>query len=63
MKGRAFIAAGAVVWMVSSTKTDRLDIPDHLDNFKGLGKRIPFATLAMTVFVFALAGILHTAAF
>ena len=63
MKGGAFIAAGAVVWMVSSARTDRLDIPDHLDNFKGLGKRMPFAALAMTVFVFALAGIPPTAGF
>lgn len=63
MKGGAFIAAAAVVWMVSSAKTDRLDIPDHLDNFKGLGKRMPLAALCMTVFVFALAGIPPTAGF
>jgi len=49
--------------MVSSGKTDRLDIPDHLDNFKGLGKRMPFAALSMTIFVFALAGIPPTAGF
>jgi NADH-quinone oxidoreductase subunit N len=63
MKGGAFIAAGAVVWMVSSAKTDRLDIPDHLDNFKGLGKRMPLVALCMTIFVFALAGIPPTAGF
>lgn len=63
MKAGAFIAAAAVVWMVSSGKTDRLDIPDHLDNFKGLGKRMPFAALSMTIFVFALAGIPPTAGF
>ena len=39
------------------------DIPDHLDNFKGLGKRMPFAALSMTIFVFALAGIPPTAGF
>lgn len=63
MKGGAFIAAGAVVWMVGSLKTDRLDIPDHLDNFKGLGKRMPLAALSMTLFIFALAGIPPTAGF
>jgi proton-translocating NADH-quinone oxidoreductase chain N len=63
MKGGAFIAAAAVVWMVGYAKTDRLDIPDHLDNFKGLGKRMPLAALCMTLFVFALAGIPPTAGF
>jgi NADH-quinone oxidoreductase subunit N len=63
MKGGAFIAAAAVVWMVTSGKTDRLDVPDHLDNFKGLGKRMPLAALSMTLFVFALAGIPPTAGF
>lgn len=63
MKAGAFIAAGAVVWMVSSQKTGNLDIPDHLDSFRGLGKRMPLAALSMTVFVFALAGIPPTAGF
>ncbi len=63
MKGGAFIAAAAVVWMVGYAKTDRFDIPDHLDNFKGLGKRMPLAALCMTIFVFALAGIPPTAGF
>lgn len=63
MKAGAFIAAGAVVWMVSSQKTGNLDIPDHLDSFRGLGKRMPLAALCMTVFVFALAGIPPTAGF
>ncbi len=35
MKAGAFIAAGAVVWMISSEKTGNLDIPDHLDSFRG----------------------------
>lgn len=61
MKAGAFIAAGAVVWMVG--KTGNLDIPDHLDSFRGLGKRMPLAALSMTVFVFALAGIPPTAGF
>ena len=63
MKAGAFIAAAAVVWMVGYAKTDRLDIPDHLDSFRGLGKRMPLAALCMTIFVFALAGIPPTAGF
>ncbi len=63
MKAGAFIAAGAVVWMVSSEKKGNLDTPDHLDSFRGLGKRMPLAALCMTVFVFALAGIPPTAGF
>jgi NADH-quinone oxidoreductase subunit N len=63
MKAGAFIAAGAVVWMITSQKTGNLDIPDHLDSFRGLGKRMPLAALCMTVFVFALAGIPPTAGF
>ena len=63
MKAGAFIAAAAVVWMITSEKTGNLDIPDHLDSFRGLGKRMPLAALCMTVFVFALAGIPPTAGF
>ncbi|AKB28291.1 NADH:ubiquinone oxidoreductase subunit N [Methanosarcina siciliae T4/M] len=63
MKAGAFIAAGVVVWMVSQEKTGNLNVPDHLDSFKGLGKRMPLAALSMTVFVFALAGIPPTAGF
>jgi len=63
MKAGAFIAAGVVVWMVTSEKRGNLDIPDHLDSFRGLGKRMPLAALSMTIFVFALAGIPPTAGF
>ncbi|MGB9940077.1 F(420)H(2) dehydrogenase subunit N [Methanosarcina sp.] len=63
MKGGAFIAAAAVVWMITTQKTGDLDVPDHLDSFRGLGKRMPLAALSMTVFVFALAGIPPTAGF
>ncbi len=63
MKAGAFIAAGAVVWMVTSEKKGNLEIPDHLDSFRGLGKRMPIAAFAMMVFVFALAGIPPTAGF
>lgn len=63
MKAGAFIAAAAVVWMVTSEKKGNLEIPDHLDSFRGLGKRMPIAAFAMMVFVFALAGIPPTAGF
>ncbi|WP_440956239.1 F(420)H(2) dehydrogenase subunit N [Methanosarcina sp. Mfa9] len=63
MKAGAFIAAGAVVWMVTSEKRGNLEVPDHLDSFRGLGKRMPIAAFAMMVFVFALAGIPPTAGF
>lgn len=70
MKGGAFIAAAAVVWMITSQKrgnlevpTGNLDVPDHLDSFRGLGKRMPLAALCTTIFVFALAGIPPTAGF
>jgi NADH-quinone oxidoreductase subunit N len=49
--------------MITSQKTGNLDVPDHLDSFRGLGKRMPLAALSMTVFVFALAGIPPTAGF
>ncbi len=63
MKAGAFIAAGAVVWMVTTQRTGNLEVPDHLDSFRGLGKTMPFAALSMTIFVFALAGIPPTAGF
>ncbi len=62
MKAGAFIATAAVVYMVF--KDDKSsEIPDHIDNFKGLGKRMPITALCLTVFVFALAGIPPTAGF
>lgn len=63
MKGGAFIAAAAVVWMITTQRTGDLEVPDHLDSFRGLGKRMPLAALCMTVFVLALAGIPPTAGF
>lgn len=63
MKGGAFIAAGAVVWMITTQRTGDLQVPDHLDNFRGLGKRMPLVALCMTIFVFALAGIPLTSGF
>jgi len=63
MKGGAFIAAAAVVWMITTQRTGDLEVPDHLDSFRGLGKRMPLVALCMTIFVFALAGIPPTAGF
>ncbi|HEY3362135.1 MAG TPA: F(420)H(2) dehydrogenase subunit N, partial [Methanosarcina sp.] len=63
MKGGAFIAAAAVIWMITTQRTGDLEVTDHLDNFRGLGKRMPLAALCMTIFVFALAGIPPTAGF
>lgn len=62
MKAGAFIATAAVVYMVLSEKKDAQEA-DHIDNFKGLGKRMPFTAICMTIFVFALAGIPLTAGF
>jgi proton-translocating NADH-quinone oxidoreductase chain N len=36
---------------------------DHLDNYKGLAKRMPFTAFSMMIFVFALSGIPPTAGF
>jgi NADH-quinone oxidoreductase subunit N len=49
--------------MISSEKTGILDVPDHLDDFRGLGKKMPLSALLMTIFVFSLAGIPPTAGF
>ena len=62
MKAGAFIATAAVVYMILSEKKDSTD-PDHIDNFKGLGRRMPITAMCMTLFVFALAGIPLTAGF
>jgi len=62
MKAGAFIATAAVVYMVLSENKDSTD-PDHIDNFKGLGRRMPITAMCMTLFVFALAGIPVTAGF
>jgi NADH-quinone oxidoreductase subunit N len=62
MKAGAFIATAAVVYMVLSENKDAQN-PDHIDNFKGLGQRMPVTALSMTIFVFALAGIPLTAGY
>ncbi|MDD4330799.1 MAG: F(420)H(2) dehydrogenase subunit N [Methanosarcinaceae archaeon] len=65
MKAGAFIAAGAVVWMVTSERKGqpKLTIPDHLDSFKGLGYRMPLTAFSLMIFVFSLAGIPPTGGF
>ncbi|MBC7085178.1 MAG: NADH-quinone oxidoreductase subunit N [Methanomethylovorans sp.] len=62
MKAGAFIATAAVIYMVLSEKKDS-EMPDHIDNFRGLGKRMPITALCMTIFLFALAGIPLTAGY
>ncbi|WP_209617570.1 F(420)H(2) dehydrogenase subunit N [Methanolobus bombayensis] len=62
MKAGAFIATAAVTYMVLSENKESPD-PDHIDNFRGLGKRMPVTALCMTIFVFALAGIPLTAGY
>lgn len=48
MKLGAFLVIGALLWA---------GIPDHVDNWKGLGKRAPFLALAMAIFLFSMAGL------
>lgn len=62
MKAGAFIATAAVAYMVLSENKDSTD-PDHIDNFRGLGKRMPITAMCLTLFVFALAGIPLTAGY
>ncbi|MGD9779985.1 NADH-quinone oxidoreductase subunit N, partial [Methanomethylovorans sp.] len=62
MKAGAFIATAAVVYMVLSEKKDS-ETPDDIDNFRGLGRRMPVTALCMTIFLFALAGIPLTAGY
>lgn len=62
MKGGAFIAVAAVVYMVMAKNKDS-EVPDHLDSFKGLGKTMPITAFCLMVFLFALAGIPPTAGF
>jgi len=62
MKAGAFIATAAVTYMVLSENKDSTD-PDHIDNFRGLGKRMPVTAMCLTLFVFALAGIPLTAGY
>lgn len=62
MKTGAFLVVAVVGYMVLSDNKNAKDI-DHLDNFKGLAKRMPLTAFAMMVFVFALSGIPPTAGY
>ena len=62
MKTGAFLVVAVVGYMVLSDNKNAKDI-DHLDNFKGLAKRMPITAFAMMVFVFALSGIPPTAGY
>lgn len=62
MKTGAFIATASVEEIARQDNRDPMTL-DHLDNFKGLGKRAPFTAFAMLICVFALAGIPPTAGF
>ncbi|MFA5943782.1 MAG: NADH-quinone oxidoreductase subunit N [Candidatus Thermoplasmatota archaeon] len=48
MKLGAFLVVGAVLYA---------GIPDHIDGWKGLGKRAPLLAFAMTVFLLSMAGL------
>lgn len=62
MKTGAFLVVAVVGYMVLSDNKNAKDI-DHLDNFKGLAKRMPLTAFSMMVFVFALSGIPPTAGY
>jgi NADH-quinone oxidoreductase subunit N len=48
MKGTAFLAAGAVIYRLATT---------DLEDYRGLGRRMPATALALTIALLALAGI------
>ncbi|MCG7853618.1 MAG: NADH-quinone oxidoreductase subunit N [Methanosarcinaceae archaeon] len=62
MKTGAFLVTAVVGYMVLSGNKNAKDT-DHIDNYKGLAKRMPFTAFSMMIFVFALSGIPPTAGF
>ncbi|HIH70097.1 NADH-quinone oxidoreductase subunit N [Methermicoccus shengliensis] len=62
MKGGAFLAVGAVAYMVQRDKSPLLD-EDDIEHFAGLSKSSPLMALCISVLMFALAGIPLTAGF
>ncbi|MCS3923192.1 NADH-quinone oxidoreductase subunit N [Methanosalsum natronophilum] len=62
MKAGAFIAVAIVGFMILVGNKDARDT-DHIDNFRGLSKRMPITAFALMVFLLALAGIPATAGF
>ena len=63
MKGGAFLAVGAVGYMLLRDRI-KVDVEeDDIDNFAGLSKTAPITAFSLAVFLFALAGIPLTAGF
>ncbi|MEA1944459.1 MAG: NADH-quinone oxidoreductase subunit N [Euryarchaeota archaeon] len=54
-KAGAFIAVGAIGYMILSK--GKVDDPNHIDNYDGLGKRAPLTALLMALLLCSLAGI------
>ncbi|MHC1593098.1 MAG: NADH-quinone oxidoreductase subunit N [Methermicoccaceae archaeon] len=63
MKGGAFLAVGAVAYMVLKKGKRSPSGEDDLDNFAGLSRSSPLMALCISVLMFALAGIPLTAGF
>ncbi|WP_292486085.1 NADH-quinone oxidoreductase subunit N [Methanohalobium sp.] len=62
MKAGAFLVTAVVGYMILSENREAENV-DHLENFKGLAKRMPISAFSMMIFVFALAGIPLTAGY
>ncbi|MHC1575352.1 MAG: NADH-quinone oxidoreductase subunit N [Candidatus Methanogasteraceae archaeon] len=54
-KAAAFIAVGAIAYMILSK--GKVDDPNHIDNYNGLGKRAPMTALLFALLLCSLAGI------
>lgn len=54
-KAGAFIAVAAIGYMILSK--DKVDDPNHIDNYDGLGRRAPLTALLMALLLCSLAGI------
>jgi len=63
MKGGAFLAVGAVAYMVVKRGGNTLFAEDDIESFAGLSKSSPLMALCISVLMFALAGIPLTAGF
>jgi NADH-quinone oxidoreductase subunit N len=54
-KAAAFIAVAAIGYMILSK--DKVDDPNHIDNYNGLGKRAPMTAILFALLLCSLAGI------
>ncbi|MEA3323645.1 MAG: NADH-quinone oxidoreductase subunit N [Euryarchaeota archaeon] len=54
-KAAAFIAVGAIAYMILSK--GKVDDPNHIDNYNGLGKRAPMTAFLFALLLCSLAGI------